>query len=405
MDNSIVISTPPHVKSRRTTRGIMLDVCIALLPSAIAGIVFFGWLALMIELVAVVSCVATEFVYYFIANKGFSNKCKDAGKVCVRWWKQFDFTSVVTGLILALIVPATTPWYAALIGGIFSIAIVKMLFGGTGKNLVNPAAAGRVFMAISFAAVSTYTAANIPALNFESGIFTDSTNLSWLLSAYPETKVTVLDLFLGTGVAGCIGETCKLAILVGYIYLCVRNVIKWWQPLLFIVVFGFAAVFMSGFGFIASGGYIFDIKLFLPHLFSGGVLFGAVFMFPDFVTSPKGVYGQILYYVLAAVLVAVLRYFTHMEVTSFVIMLMNLFVPLIDKYLIRRPFGYVKVKKEKKAKTPDERVADAVDALKVDENAAAEISHGKDNENTEKSPAASVQSVNADNVKSAKEEA
>ena len=405
MDNSIVISTPPHVKSRRTTRGIMLDVCIALLPSAIAGIVFFGWLALMIELVAVVSCVATEFVYYFIANKGFSNKCKDAGKVCVRWWKQFDFTSVVTGLILALIVPATTPWYAALIGGIFSIAIVKMLFGGTGKNLVNPAAAGRVFMAISFAAVSTYTAANIPALNFESGIFTDSTNLSWLLSAYPETKVTVLDLFLGTGVAGCIGETCKLAILVGYIYLCVRNVIKWWQPLLFIVVFGFAAVFMSGFGFIASGGYIFDIKLFLPHLFSGGVLFGAVLMFPDYVTSPKGVYGQILYYVLAAVLVAVLRYFTHMEVTSFVIMLMNLFVPLIDKYLIRRPFGYVKVKKEKKAKTPDERVADAVDALKVDENAAAEISHGKDNENTEKSPAASVQSVNADNVKSAKEEA
>ena len=170
-------------------------------------------------------------------------------------------------------------------------------------------------------------------------------------------------------------------------------------------MFGFAAVFMSGFGFIASGGYIFDIKLFLPHLFSGGVLFGAVFMFPDYVTSPKGVYGQILYYVLAAVLVAVLRYFTHMEVTSFVIMLMNLFVPLIDKYLIRRPFGYVKVKKEKKAKTPDERVADAVDALKVDENAAAEISHGKDNENTEKSPAASVQSVNADNVKSAKEEA
>lgn len=405
MDNSIVISTPPHVKSKRTTRGIMLDVCIALLPSAIAGIVFFGWLALMIELVAVVSCVATEFVYYFIANKGFSDKCKNAGKVCVRWWKQFDFTSVVTGLILALIVPATTPWYAVLIGGIFSIAIVKMLFGGTGKNLVNPAAAGRVFMAISFAAVSTYTAANIPALNFESGIFTDSTNLSWLLSTYPETKVTVLDLFLGTGVAGCIGETCKLAILVGYIYLCVRNVIKWWQPLLFIVIFGFAAVFMSGFGFIASGGYIFDMKLFLPHLFSGGVLFGAVFMFPDYVTSPKGVYGQILYYVLAAVLVAVLRYFTHMEVTSFVIMLMNLFVPLIDKYIIRKPFGYVKVKKEKKVKTPDERVAEAVDALKVDETASAKVSHGKDTENTEKSPAASDMSVNAGDVKSGKEEA
>ena len=383
----------------------MLDVCIALLPCAIAGIVYFGLLAFMLEMVAVVACVATEFVYFFIANKGFAKKCKDAGKVCLRWWKQFDFTSVVTGLILALILPATTQWYEILIGSIFSIAIVKMLFGGTGKNLVNPAATGRVFMAISFAAVSTYTAANIPALNFESGIFSNATNLSWLLSAYPETKVTVLDLFLGTGVAGCIGETCKLAIIVGYIYLCARNVIKWWQPLLFVVVFGFAAVFMSGFGFIATGGYIFDMKLFLPHLFSGGVLFGAVFMFPDYVTSPKGVYGQIVYYVIAAILVAVLRYFTKMEVTSFVIILMNLFVPLIDKYIIRKPFGYVKVKKEKNKKTPDERVAEAVDALKVDENAAAKVMHGEKIENAELSPAASVQSVNAGDVKSDKEEA
>lgn len=350
MDNTVVISTPPHVKSKRTTRGIMIDVCIALLPCAIAGIVFFGWQALIVELVAVAAAVATEFVYFFIANKGFSNKCKDAGKVCIRWWKQFDFTSVVTGLILALILPATAQWYAVLIGAIFAIAIVKMLFGGTGKNLVNPAAAGRVFMFLSFA-ITTYTAANIPALNFTSGVFTDSTNLWWLLSANggnPMTKVTVLDLFLGTGVAGCIGETCKVAIIVGYIYLCVRKVIKWWQPLLFIAVFGFAAVFMSGFAFVKTGGYIFDMELFLPHILSGGVLFGAVFMFPDYVTSPKGIYGQIVYYVVAALLVAVLRYFTKLEVTSFVIMLMNLFVPLIDMYTVRKPFGYAKAKKEGK---------------------------------------------------------
>ena len=138
MDNTVVISTPPHVKSKRTTRGIMLDVLIALAPAAIAGIVFFGWLALMIELVAMAACTATEFVYFFIANKGFAKKCKDAGKVCKRWWKQFDFTSVVTGLILALILPATAKWYEVLIGSIFAIAVVKMLFGGTGKNLVNP---------------------------------------------------------------------------------------------------------------------------------------------------------------------------------------------------------------------------------------------------------------------------
>ena len=404
MDNSIVISTPPHVKSKRTTRGIMLDVIIALFPCMVAGIVYFGWQAAVIELVAMVACVATEFVYYFIANKGFANKCKDAGKVCVRWWKQFDLTSVVTGIILALILPATAQWYEVLIGSIFAIAIVKMLFGGTGKNLVNPAAAGRVFMAISFAAITTYVAPQFGSLSVQTPVFSGPTNLSTLLSAYPETELTVWDLFLGTGVAGCIGETCKLAIIVGYIYLCVRGVIKWWQPLLFIVVFGFAAVFMSGFAFIATGGYIFDMELFLPHLFSGGVLFGAVFMFPDYVTSPKGVYGQILYYVVAGLLVAVLRYFTKLEVTSFVIMLMNLFVPLIDKYLIRKPFGYKKVKKVKEKKTPDEKVAEAVDALKVDENAAAKVQHGTSCENTEKSPSASVQSVGV-NVKSDKEEA
>ena len=158
----------------------------------------------------------------------------------------------------------------------------------------------------------------------------------------------MLDLFLGTGIAGCIGETCKAAILAGYVYLAVRGVIKWWQPLLFIAVFGFTAVFMSGFTYVKSGGYIFDMELFLPHVLSGGVLFGAIFMFTDYTTSPKGIYGQIFYYVIGAVLVAVLRYFTKLEVTSFVILLMNLVVPLIDKYFIRKPFGYKKAKKEGK---------------------------------------------------------
>lgn len=353
MDNTIVVSTPPHVKSRRTTRGIMIDVCIALLPSVIAGCVFFGWQALMIILMSVFACVATEFVYFFIQNKGFSKKCSDAKAVCLRFVKQFDFTSVVTGLLLALILPTTDKWYEVfyevLIGGIFSIAVVKMFFGGTGKNIVNPAAAGRAFMFISFS-ITTYTAAKISALDFTSGVFSDATNLSWLLNSTgnPETKATVLDLFLGTGIAGCIGETCKAAILAGYVYLAVRGVIKWWQPLLFIAVFGFTAVFMSGFTYVKSGGYIFDMELFLPHVLSGGVLFGAIFMFTDYTTSPKGIYGQIFYYVIGAILVAVLRYFTKLEVTSFVILLMNLVVPLIDKYFIRKPFGYKKAKKEGK---------------------------------------------------------
>ena len=360
MDNTVVVSTPPHVKSKRTTRGIMLDVAIALLPSAVMGCVFFGWQALVIILMSVFACVLTEFVYFFVAQGGFSNKCANAKQVCAKWMKQFDLTSIVTGLILALILPVTDKWYnvfyQVIIGSIFSIAIVKMLFGGTGKNLVNPAAAGRVFLFLSFsiAATASFAAPNIGACNFTSGVFTGSTNLSWLLSGNgnPVSKIDVLDLFLGTGVAGCIGETCKAAILVGFIYLVIRGVIKWWQPLLFIAVFGFTAVFLSGFNYLhgPSREYIFNMELFLPHVFSGGVLFGAVFMFTDYCTSPKGVFGQIVYYVAAALLVAILRHFTKIEVTSFVIMLMNLFVPLIDKYIIRKPFGYKKEKRVKEGK-------------------------------------------------------
>ena len=352
IDNTVVISTPPHVKSKRTTRSIMLDVVIALLPCAICGIIYFGWRAAVLEIVAVASCVLTEFVYYFIANGGFAKKCVNAKKTCVKWWKQFDCTSVVTGLILALILPPTVKWYETLIGSIFAIAIVKMLFGGTGKNLVNPAAAARVFMFISFA-MTTYVAANFGpiAINGVGGkdVFTGATNLSGILPSEgnPTSLVSNIDLFLGTGVAGCIGETSKLAILVGYIYLCVRKVIKWWQPLLFLAVFGFVSVIAIGFLF---DSYKFDISLFLPSILSGGVAFGAVFMFTDYVTSPRGVYGQLCYYAVGAVLLAVLRVLTHLEVASFVILIMNILVPLIDKYLIRKPFGYVKEKKTKEGK-------------------------------------------------------
>lgn len=346
MDNKVVISTPPHVKSKRTTKGIMLDVLIALAPAAVMGIVYFRLNAFILILTSVLASVATEFVYFFIANKGFSEKCKHAGEVCKKWWKQFDYTSAVTGLILALIIPPATKWYEVLIGAIFSIAIVKMVFGGTGKNLVNPAATGRIMMFISFA-MSTYTACAIASIGSGSEIFTGATHLSGFLLGGESASghMSLLDLFLGTGVAGCIGETCKVALIIGYIYLCVRKVIKWWQPLLFIVVACFLSVCLS-----AIGTKSFDISLFLDYMLSGGLIFAAVFMATDYVTSPKGVYGQIVYYVALGVLTAVLRYFTKNEVVSFAIMLMNLLVPLIDTYIVRKPFGYKKVKKQKEGK-------------------------------------------------------
>ncbi len=348
MDNTVVVSAPPHVKSRRTTRGIMLDVVIALIPCAVAGIVYFGALALMLELVAVAFCVATEFVYFFIQNKGFSNKCRNAKAVCRRWVRQFDFTSVITGLILALIVPVSVKWYEIAIGGIFAVALVKMFFGGTGKNLVNPAATARIFMFLSFSVtMAKYSFPDFANIDF-GYLSSGATNLSSLLGKNPETTLTALDLFLGTGVKGCIGETCKVAIIAGYIYLCVRKVLKWWQPLLFTAVFGFTAVLMSGFAF--EGGYKFDISLFLPHILSGGVLFAGVFMFPDYVTSPKCTKAQLVYYIIGAVLLAVLRYFTRLETASFVILIMNLLVPLIDKYVRPVPFGYRNSERPKEGK-------------------------------------------------------
>ncbi len=344
MNNQVVISTPPHVKSPRTTKGIMLDVIIALIPAAVMGIVYFRLNAFIIILTSVLASVATEFVYFFIANKGFGAKCKNAGKVCKKWLKQFDLTSIVTGLILALILPPATKWYEVLIGAIFSIAVVKMLFGGTGKNLVNPAATGRIFMFMSFT-ITVYSICKVEPVSLDSEIFTGATHLSgYLLGGVEAGKVAWIDLLLGTGLAGCIGETCKLALIVGYIYLVVRDVIKWWQPLLYVVLSAFLSVCLA-----AIGGS-FQIGLFIDYALSGGLMFGAIFMATDYVTSPKGVYGQLVYYIALAVLTSVLRYLTKIEVVSFVIMFMNLIVPLIDTYIVRKPFGYKKVKKQKEGK-------------------------------------------------------
>ncbi len=378
MDNSIVISTPPHVKSSRTTRRIMLDVLIALAPAAICGIVYFLLDAFILEITCVAFAVIAEFVYYFIAKGGFNvrfadaetkelskkiNELKKAGQpveelaaarkekyaelrakafaksrgVCISWVKQFDFTSVVTGLILALILPPTANWYEAAIGAAFAIIIVKMVFGGTGRNIANPAAVGRVFMFISFA-LTTYTAAHFAAIDGDT-LSTGATYLSgYLLADNPDVgAMSLVDLFLGTGLAGCIGETCKLALIVGYIYLVVRRVIKWWQPVLYLAVAGLFTVIFNGF----------DFAFFLPSILSGGIMFGGIFMMTDYVTSPKGVYGQIVYYAVGGFLTVALRHLTGLEVCSFVIILMNLFVPLIDRYIRRRPFGYRKEKKNK----------------------------------------------------------
>lgn len=332
----MIISTAPHVKSPRTTKHIMLDVIIALLPATIAGIVFFGWQAAVIIALAVATAALTEFVYYIVQNKIWANP----KEVLRKFVKQFDFTSVITGLLLALVSPANVDaWYMPVLGSIFAVAAVKMLFGGTGKNVINPALGGRIFLFISFAAMTAYPAANFgPVLDDGGALSTGATQLGNLMQN--KETLSALDLFLGTGVAGCIGETCKLALLVGGIYLCVRGVIKWYLPVLYIAVTGLFAVALEGF----------DFGVFLPSILSGGLFLGAIFMATDYVTTPKSTLGNIIYFILLGLLTAGLRKATGIEVVSFCIVLMNFLVFLIDMFIKVRPFGYVKVRKEKKAK-------------------------------------------------------
>ncbi len=339
MENKFIVSSSPHIKTKCTTRKIMLDVVIALMPATIAGCVLFGWSALVTLLLSVAGAVITELVYSLAMKKSFGKIVED-----------FDFTSVVTGLLLGLTLPAlpldkTFPWYMPLLGGIFAIAVVKMLFGGTGKNIVNPAIAGRIFLFLSFSSFMVkWVAPNfMPDNSVVSGtagsIITGSTHLTTILQTGSVANISNLDLFLGIGVAGCIGETCKLALLIGFVYLIVKKVIDWKLPLIYIVTTGLMAVI-----------YHKSFQFFLPAILSGGLFLGAIFMATDYVTSPNTLLGNIIYFFLLGVLTGVLREATKMEVVSFVILLMNLVVPLFNTYLRYKPFGYKRPAKQKKDK-------------------------------------------------------
>lgn len=333
MNGKLIISTAPHVKSPRTTKHIMLDVLIALIPATAAGIVFFGVAAAVVIALALASSFLTELVFYVLQNKIWRNP----KAVMAKFFKQFDFTSLITGLLLALICPANLEaWYMPVLGSIFAVGVVKMIFGGTGKNIVNPALGGRIFLFISFAAMTSYPDAAIGALFAPTGAL--NTGATALTSALQGgNTLNALDLLIGTGVAGCIGETCKLALILGGIYLCIRGVIKWYLPLLYIVTTGLFAVALDG-----------SFNAFLPSVLGGGLILGAIFMATDYTTTPKGKLGNVIYFIALGLVTAGLRKATGIEVVSFVIFLMNLVVFLIDKCFKCRPFGYRKAPKAKK---------------------------------------------------------
>lgn len=334
----LIYSGSPHIRGKKNTRTIMIDVCIALVPAFIMSIVYFGVNALLITVISIVGAVLAEMVYKLCVKKTIAE-----------FAKEFDFTSVVTGLLLGLNMPPFSVakyWYIPLLSAVFAIVIVKMLFGGTGCNIVNPAIAGRVFALMSFTIVMTqsYVLPNITALNGSVNLISGATPLSEMLAgtagsgAIFNMNLSNLDLLLGTGIAGSIGETCKVALLVGYLYLVIRGNLNPLNPIIYVVVVGLFTVALNGF----------NISYFLPSILSGGLLLGAIFMATDYVTTPNTFVGNVVYFILLGLVTAGLRQACNMEVVSFSILLMNLIVPILDKFIVPKPFGYMKKKKEAK---------------------------------------------------------
>lgn len=303
------VSSSPHVRSKDTTSRIMFYVILALLPTSIFGIYNFGYKALVLILVTIASCLASEWIFNKIVHKQ-----NTLG----------DLSAVVTGLLLALNLPATLPWWQAVIGGAFAIIVVKMLFGGLGQNFMNPALGARCFLLIAFAANMT---------NYTIDSYSGATPLA-LIRNEGIGAVNTMDMLIGR-TAGTIGETSALAILIGAMILILLGVITLRIPGTYIVTF---VVFIALFG-----GHGLDWNYIVAQLCGGGLMLGAFFMATDYVTSPITPNGQILYGICLGVLTGLFRIFgANAEGVSFAIILSNLLVPMIEKITIPKSFGQVK---------------------------------------------------------------
>ena len=300
MENKLHLSVSPHIHRKRTTTGIMLDVIIALLPTTIAGVLIFGLRALAVIGVCVGTSVLGEVLFNLIIKKKQTVK---------------DLSCIVTGLLLALNLPANAPLWQCAVGSVFAIIVVKCLFGGIGKNVVNPAITARVFMLVAFGSLAQ-TAFPVDA----------TAGATPLVS---EVAPELTDLLLGT-TGGCIGETCAVALLIGGVYLLIRKVISWHIPVAFI-----GTVFI--FSFLVKD---FSLSTALAQVLSGGLLIGAIFMATDYTTSPETSLGKIVFGVGAGVITALVRFWgTYPEGVSFAILLMNILNPYICSLTARKLFG------------------------------------------------------------------
>ena len=302
MNPQLTLSVSPHIHSGRRTSRIMLDVIIALLPAAIAGVVIFGLRALLVLAVTVVSCVGFEALYNLLMKRE-----QTVG----------DCSAAVTGLLLGMNLPANIPLWQCVVGSLFAIIVVKALFGGLGCNPVNPAITARVFMLVAFGSMTVQAFPTV---------------VDTVAGATPlasETGASLSDLFLGLH-GGAIGETCAVALLVGLVYLLVRRVISIHIPTAFVGTVFLASFFMEGM----------DLTAALAAILSGGLLLGAIFMATDYVTSPSTAWGKVIFGIGAGLITFLIRYFgVYPEGVSFAILFMNILTPYIDSWTRHKVFG------------------------------------------------------------------
>ena len=310
MQKNLAVSSSPHLRDNVTTRRIMQEVCLALAPAGIAAIVLFGASAATLIAVSVITAVLAEFCW----NK--LNKQKTTVG---------DWSAVVTGLLLAYNLPANAPVWIAVVGAIIAIILVKQMFGGIGSNFMNPALAARAILFVSWSSLMT----SYPATQFMTDVTSSATPLN-LLGKGTVEGVNLMDLFLGN-VPGVLGETCKLALLLGGVYLILRGIVDWKIPVTFI-----ATVFVC---YLVKDG----AEMALYQILSGGLFLGAFFMATDYATSPVTNVGRVIMGVGCGLFLFVIRaYASYPEGCSFAILLMNVATPLIDKYTMPQAFGEVK---------------------------------------------------------------
>lgn len=329
----LIASSSPHIRAAENTRSIMMDVIIAMLPALVWAVWAFGLRALTVTCVSVIACVAWEWLYCKLLKKPQS-----VG----------DLSAVVTGILLSFVCPVDVTYFAIIVGSFFSIVVAKQLFGGIGKNFVNPALVGRAMMLASFAGtMTTWAKFQAPSHLFGSNadVVTAATPMAYLhgknLQGLLDSGVTMTDMFLGR-IGGSLGEISALMLIAGGIYLLARKIISWQTPVGYLATVAvLTLIFPRGND---------PVTWMLFNLFGGGLLLGAFFMATDYATSPVTGKGQLIYGIGCGLITVFIRYFgSYSEGVCYSILVMNLLTALIDKYVKPQRFGVVKSDKKEAA--------------------------------------------------------